>query len=86
MTCMSLYPRSATVRAATDCVMFEMLRNVLDIIQRNKTSRRMLEANYRRSAPSKTICAACRSSRPDRRISSKRCGRRWSWSAIPKAR
>ncbi len=37
MTCMSLYPRSATVRAATDCVMLEMLRNVLDIIQRNKT-------------------------------------------------
>src|SRR5262249_14452306 len=36
MTCMSLYPRSATVCAATDCVMLEMLRNVLDIIQRNK--------------------------------------------------
>ena len=37
MTCMSLYPRSATVRAATDCTMYEMLRNVLDIMQRNKT-------------------------------------------------
>src|SRR5580658_2908842 len=32
MTCMSLYPRSATVRAQTDCTMLEMLRNVLDIM------------------------------------------------------
>ena len=39
MTCMSLYPRSATVRAATDCMMYEMLRNVLDIMQRNKSIR-----------------------------------------------
>ena len=39
MTCMSYYPRSATVRAKTDCTMFEMLRNVLDIMQRNKTFR-----------------------------------------------
>jgi CRP-like cAMP-binding protein len=37
MTCMSLYPRSATVRAVTECVMYEMLRNVLDIMQRNKS-------------------------------------------------
>ena len=37
MTCMSLYPRSATVRAETDCTVLEMLRNVLDIMQRNKT-------------------------------------------------
>jgi len=50
MTCMSLYPRSATVRAATDCVMFEMLRNVLDIIQRNKTLQAQLDASYRRRA------------------------------------
>jgi CRP-like cAMP-binding protein/Fe-S-cluster-containing dehydrogenase component len=50
MTCMSLYPRSATVRAATDCVMFEMLRNVLDIIQRNKTLKAQLDAGYRRRA------------------------------------
>ena len=47
MTCMSLYPRSATVRAATDCVMLEMLRNVLDIIQRNKTLRAEIEQKYR---------------------------------------
>src|SRR5207253_7921495 len=50
MTCMSLYPRSATVRALTDCTMLEMLRNVLDIIQRNKTMRSKLEDNYRRRA------------------------------------
>ena len=50
MTCMNLYPRSATVRAATDCVMFEMLRNVLDIIQRNKSLKAQLDANYRKRA------------------------------------
>jgi CRP-like cAMP-binding protein/Fe-S-cluster-containing dehydrogenase component len=50
MTCMSLYPRSATVQAATDCVMFEMLRNVLDIMQRNKTLKAQLDANYRKRA------------------------------------
>ncbi|MEO8099205.1 MAG: cyclic nucleotide-binding domain-containing protein [Acidobacteriota bacterium] len=50
MTCMSLYPRSATVQAAGDCVMLEMLRNVLDIMQRNKTLKAQLDANYRRRA------------------------------------
>ncbi|MDQ1471275.1 MAG: hypothetical protein QOJ99_2755, partial [Bryobacterales bacterium] len=50
MTCMSLYPRSATVRARTDCVMLEMLRNVLDVIQRNKTLRAEIEKNYRKRA------------------------------------
>ena len=45
-----LYPRSATVRAKTDCVMLEMLRNVLDIMQRNKTFRAQLERNYRKRA------------------------------------
>ncbi len=50
MTCMSLYPRSATVQAATDCTMYEMLRNVLDIMQRNKTLKAQLDANYRRRA------------------------------------
>lgn len=50
MTCMSLYPRSATVQAATDCVMLEMLRNVLDIMQRNKTLKAQLDANYRARA------------------------------------
>jgi CRP-like cAMP-binding protein len=47
MTCMSFYPRSATVRAKTDCVMLEMLRNVLDVMQKNKTFRAQLDANYR---------------------------------------
>jgi CRP-like cAMP-binding protein/Fe-S-cluster-containing hydrogenase component 2 len=50
MTCISLYPRSATVRAKTDCVMLEMLRNVLDVIQRNKTLKAELEKNYRKRA------------------------------------
>jgi CRP-like cAMP-binding protein/ferredoxin len=50
MTCMNYYPRSATVRAKTDCVMYEMLRNVLDILQRNKTFRAQLERNYRTRA------------------------------------
>lgn len=50
MTCMSLYPRSATVVANTDCVMLEMLRNVLDIIQRNKTLRAQLDEKYRSRA------------------------------------
>ena len=47
MTCMNQYPRSATVRAKTDCVMLEMLRNVLDILQKNKTFKAQLERNYR---------------------------------------
>jgi CRP-like cAMP-binding protein/Fe-S-cluster-containing dehydrogenase component len=46
MACMNYYPRSATVRAKTDCVMLEMLRNVLDILQRNKTFRARLEKRY----------------------------------------
>ncbi len=50
MTCMSFYPRSATVRAKTDCTMLEMLRNVLDILQRSKTFREKLETDYRRRA------------------------------------
>lgn len=50
MTCMSYYPRSATARAATDCTMLEMLRNVLDILQRNKTFREQLDQTYRQRA------------------------------------
>src|SRR5579863_13964 len=50
MTCMSYYPRSATVRAKTDCTMIEMLRNVLDIMQRNKTFRDQLDRTYRQRA------------------------------------
>ena len=40
MTCMNSYPRSATVRAAEDCTVLEMLRNVLYILQRSPTFRR----------------------------------------------
>jgi CRP-like cAMP-binding protein/Fe-S-cluster-containing hydrogenase component 2 len=50
MTCMSLYPRSATVRAETACTALEMLRNVLDIMQRNKTFRARLDQAYRQRA------------------------------------
>jgi CRP-like cAMP-binding protein/Fe-S-cluster-containing dehydrogenase component len=50
MTCMNQYPRSATVQAQTDCVMLEMLRNVLDVLQRNKTFRSKVEQTYRSRA------------------------------------
>jgi len=50
MTCMSFYPRSATVRALTDCTMYEMNRNVLDILQRNKTFKERLDSTYRERA------------------------------------
>jgi len=50
MTCMNFYPRSATVRAKTDVLAFEMLRNVLDIMMKNKTFRAQLDENYRRRA------------------------------------
>jgi CRP-like cAMP-binding protein/succinate dehydrogenase/fumarate reductase-like Fe-S protein len=50
MTCMSFYPRSATARASTDCVVLEMLRNVLDVLQKNKTFRARLENDYRQRA------------------------------------
>ena len=50
MTCMSFYPRSATVRADTDCVVLEMLRNVLDVMQKSKTFRAQLDRNYRERA------------------------------------
>jgi CRP-like cAMP-binding protein/Fe-S-cluster-containing hydrogenase component 2 len=50
MTCISLYPRAATVRAMTDCVMLEMLRNALDMVRRNKTLRARLDADYRKRA------------------------------------
>jgi CRP-like cAMP-binding protein/Fe-S-cluster-containing dehydrogenase component len=47
MTCMSFYPRSATVRAAQDCTVLEMLRNVLYIMQRSPSFRHVLETKYR---------------------------------------
>jgi CRP-like cAMP-binding protein/Fe-S-cluster-containing hydrogenase component 2 len=50
MTCMSFHPRSATVRAKTQVVVLEMLRNVLDILQKNKTFRAELDRKYRARA------------------------------------
>jgi CRP-like cAMP-binding protein/Fe-S-cluster-containing dehydrogenase component len=50
MTCMSFHPRSATVRASTDVVVLEMLRNVLDILQKNKSFRAELDRKYRQRA------------------------------------
>ncbi len=50
MTCMNFYPRSATVRAEGDVVAFEMLRNVLDIMLKNKTFRAQVDQNYRKRA------------------------------------
>src|SRR5271165_1042480 len=50
MTCMNFYPRSATVRAETEVVAYEMLRNVLDIMMKNKTFRAQLDENYRKRA------------------------------------
>jgi CRP-like cAMP-binding protein len=50
MTCMSFYPRSATVRATTDCTMFEMLRNMFDILQKNKVFQAQVDLTYRRRA------------------------------------
>src|SRR5271165_6375476 len=50
MTCMNFYPRSATVSAESDVVAYEMLRNVLDIMLKNKTFRAQVDQNYRRRA------------------------------------
>ncbi len=50
MTCMNFYPRSATVRAETELVAYEMLRNVLDILMKNKTFRAQTDQTYRRRA------------------------------------
>src|SRR5262249_2215476 len=50
MTCMSKYPRSATVVAAEDCTVLEMLSNVLYIMQRTPSFRQILEKNYRERA------------------------------------
>ena len=47
MTCMSSYPRSATVRAAEDCTVLELLRSVLYIMQRSRSFRAVLEQKYR---------------------------------------
>jgi CRP-like cAMP-binding protein/formate hydrogenlyase subunit 6/NADH:ubiquinone oxidoreductase subunit I len=50
MTCMNHYPRSATVTAAEDCTVLEILRNLLYMLQRNRASKRLLDEVYRRRA------------------------------------
>jgi len=50
MTCMNFYPRSATVVAESEVTSYEMLRNVLDIMLKNKTFRAQLDETYRRRA------------------------------------
>ncbi len=50
MTCMNSYPRSATVSAAEDCTVLEVLRNVLYLMQRSRAFRVKLEEKYRARA------------------------------------
>jgi Fe-S-cluster-containing hydrogenase component 2/CRP-like cAMP-binding protein len=47
MTCMSQYPRSATVTALGDCTLLEVLRNVVYMLQRTRSSREILRDVYR---------------------------------------
>lgn len=48
MSCLNRYPRSATVRVTEDCYMIEMLRNMLEILQKNKAFSEQMNATYRR--------------------------------------
>jgi CRP-like cAMP-binding protein/Fe-S-cluster-containing hydrogenase component 2 len=50
MTCMSHYPRSATVVAMDEAEVLEIRRNVLYMLQRNPTSREILDNVYRERA------------------------------------
>jgi CRP-like cAMP-binding protein/NAD-dependent dihydropyrimidine dehydrogenase PreA subunit/ferredoxin len=50
MTCLSFYPRSATVRAVEDTVVLEMLRNVLQMLQKDKVFKADLDRRYRARA------------------------------------
>lgn len=47
MTCLNGYPRSATVVAVEDSEVIEIRRNVLYMLQRNTTSRKILDRVYR---------------------------------------
>jgi len=48
--CLNFQPRSATVRAAEDTVILEMLRNAFDILRRNRQFKAEMEAKYRQRA------------------------------------
>lgn len=50
MSCLNLAPRSATVVAETDCVMVEVLRNMYEQLQKSKTFKERMDANYRNRA------------------------------------
>lgn len=50
MTCLNFTPRAATVRAGDDCVVLEMLRNVLHMLRKNKAFREQLDKVYRERA------------------------------------
>src|SRR5262249_11703184 len=50
MTCLSFYPRSATVRAVEETEVLEMLRNVLQMLQKDKVFKRDLDRRYRERA------------------------------------
>jgi CRP-like cAMP-binding protein/Fe-S-cluster-containing hydrogenase component 2 len=51
LSCTHNYPRSATVRAITEVVVLEMLRNVLEMmVQRTDGMRALLDSNYRNQA------------------------------------
>src|SRR6267142_2091017 len=46
MSCLNAYPHSTTARAATDCVVLEMRRNVVDMLRRSKTFREKIDEDY----------------------------------------
>ena len=50
MTCLSHYPRSATVVAGEQSEVLEIQRNVLYVLQRNKVAREILDKVYRERA------------------------------------
>jgi CRP-like cAMP-binding protein/Pyruvate/2-oxoacid:ferredoxin oxidoreductase delta subunit/ferredoxin len=50
MTCLSFYPRSATVRAIEQVEVLEMLRNVLQMLQKDKVFKHELDQRYRERA------------------------------------
>ena len=50
MTCLNHQPRSATIQALTAGEFFEVRRNVLFALQKNPTSREILDATYREHA------------------------------------
>ncbi|HYG76621.1 MAG TPA: cyclic nucleotide-binding domain-containing protein [Planctomycetota bacterium] len=55
MSCTSLYPRSATVRATTDCEMLEMLGNVLIALKDNPAYKVRYDREYRNRALSQHL-------------------------------